>query len=484
MPINNYFHGARTIDSGATPTLYSLPNSSVTAIIGTAPDADESLFPLNRPVGFVSQIDFNQKLPKLGKAGTLHDMAVAVTKQVFPFLYIIRVAEGADNNETIANLVGNPLTQTGVHALFKCESLYGDHRIPRLIGAPGFTATLSVDGVYSVNVTNGGQNYVNPVAVADGEGNGTVLGVKHEDGVIQEIYSIQPGSGYDENTSIVITDSEGDGSGAAADAYVGAAANPVAAELATICPRLNAMYYIDGPDTTDAAAVLAAEKYDTQHGQLIDPKVLSFDDDDNASVPTPPSAYWLGLRAKVDAEKGFHHSVSNQVINGIGETNRAISYGAHADYLNEAKVATIINTEEGLRSWGGRTLSSEPLNAFENVVRTKLFINEAIERAMRKNTDKLMTRANIEYMIQSGRLWFDNLREREIIAGGDMWIETGKNTGLTMASGEITIAADFEPYPPMERIRIEVYRNTHYLQENLETLANQLGRRSASSIAA
>ena len=62
MPVNNYFHGARTIESGPTPTLFELPNSSVTALIGTAPDADPDLFPLNRPVGFVSQISVTKLL--------------------------------------------------------------------------------------------------------------------------------------------------------------------------------------------------------------------------------------------------------------------------------------------------------------------------------------------------------------------------------------------------------------------------------------
>jgi phage tail sheath protein FI len=70
-------------------------------------------------------------------------------------------------------------------------------------------------------------------------------------------------------------------------------------------------------------------------------------------VNEPPSARIAGLIARIDNDRSFWWSPSNNVVNGILGTSRAVDFAlgdpnARANYLNENEVATIIQ-EDGYR---------------------------------------------------------------------------------------------------------------------------------------
>ncbi len=126
------------IDNEPRPAVYS--DMSVVGIIGTAPDADALVFPLNTPVFLYS--DDAAKLDALGDGGTLRDAVLLINAQLGEFqvaakVVIVRVAEGVDAAATIANIVGNGTT-TGLSAFLDAGPVLGV--IPRLLCAPGFTS--------------------------------------------------------------------------------------------------------------------------------------------------------------------------------------------------------------------------------------------------------------------------------------------------------------------------------------------------------
>lgn len=113
---------------------------SVVGIIGTAPDADATEFPVDTPVFMYS--DDVAKLTALGAAGTLLNAITLINSQLGGFqvaakVVVIRVAEGADEAETIANVVGDGIT-TGLSGFLNAGADLGV--IPRLLCAPGFTS--------------------------------------------------------------------------------------------------------------------------------------------------------------------------------------------------------------------------------------------------------------------------------------------------------------------------------------------------------
>ncbi|SDB57530.1 phage tail sheath family protein [Bauldia litoralis] len=126
------------IDNEPRPAVWS--DMAVVGLIGTAPNADADLFPLDTPVFMYS--DDRAKVPALGTAGTISGALSLINAQLGEFqvaakVVVVRVAEGADADETIVNIVGDGLT-TGLAAFVDAGPVLGV--IPRLLCAPGFTS--------------------------------------------------------------------------------------------------------------------------------------------------------------------------------------------------------------------------------------------------------------------------------------------------------------------------------------------------------
>ncbi|MCB1397251.1 MAG: phage tail sheath subtilisin-like domain-containing protein [Rhodobacteraceae bacterium] len=133
MP-EQFLHGVETkeIDDGIRSI--RTVTSSVIGLVGTAPDADAALFPLNTPV----LVTGPRAAAGLGAPGTLTDAYSAVYGQGVNIAVVVRVDEGQDDAATLANLVGDATLQTGCYALMLAGSLTG--QTPRILAAPGFTA--------------------------------------------------------------------------------------------------------------------------------------------------------------------------------------------------------------------------------------------------------------------------------------------------------------------------------------------------------
>lgn len=460
----SFHHGTRVFESQETPILIRTAQSAVAAIIGTAPDADPVEFPLNKPVLLMGASQVS-KAKKLGNAGTLKKGVDAVFDQVGTYCYVVRVAQGATTYETYSNLVGDATARTGVHALKKCEGLYGRKVKPRLVCVPGFTSSLATDGIASINVNVQGANYVTAptVAITGGTGTGAEAIAMIDGGKVTSIVVTKPGFGYDPDDAPTVTLTGGGGTGATATANIGTVANPVVAELVGVLEKIRAVAFVDGPDTTDEAAVLYRQTINSDRIYICDPKVLVWDTDLDAYVPQPASARFVGVQAKVDRTNGFWWSVSNKPINGIGGTVRPVSYGDHANYLNENHVNTVINLDgEGFVTWGNRVATGIDLNKFVSVRRTMDFINEAIEAANLEFVDKPFSKANLKFLIESNNAFMRVLKAEGAILGGRVWLDPERNTDEEMAQGRVTFGVEFEPPAPMEDIRFIAHRQIKY----------------------
>ncbi len=127
------------VDNEPRPAVGS--DMSVIGLVGTAPGANNAVFPLNTPVLIFS--DDADALNALGATGTLPDAVPGVNDQLGDFevaarIVIVRVQEGADEGDTITNLVGSTGSKSGIWALPEAGPILGV--IPRLIGVPGYTS--------------------------------------------------------------------------------------------------------------------------------------------------------------------------------------------------------------------------------------------------------------------------------------------------------------------------------------------------------
>ena len=138
MP-DQFLHGVEVvqIDDGIRPI--STAKSSVIGLIGTAPDADATAFPLNTPI----LIEGPRKAAELGATGTLKDAYNAIYAQGASVAVVVLVAEGIDAAATLSNVTGDPSDGTGLWAFTNAQSLLD--LTPRILAAPGFTSTVPGD---------------------------------------------------------------------------------------------------------------------------------------------------------------------------------------------------------------------------------------------------------------------------------------------------------------------------------------------------
>lgn len=112
---------------------------SVVGLVLPSQDADNAVFPVNQPIEFNSNDP--AYLTKIG-TGPLAKTIAIINNQLDDFqvaarVVAVRVAQGADDNETMANIIGSQQLGTGLYALLRAGQVLGV--IPRLIGAPGYT---------------------------------------------------------------------------------------------------------------------------------------------------------------------------------------------------------------------------------------------------------------------------------------------------------------------------------------------------------
>lgn len=479
MP-EQFLHGAEVIDIDAGPRPIQTVRSSVIGIVGTAPNADATAFPLDTPVLIAGNRREAAKLDTLGTGeGTLPAALDTILDQAGAVVVVIRVAEGSGENaaaETLANVLGGVNATTGnyegVHALLGAESVLGNNIRPRILIAPGFTHQRRANAVTAVTVTSQGSGYTTAPTVALTGGGGTgatahaVLGTGANAGKVVQVIVDNPGTGYTSAPTVAF--SGGGGTGAAATASYGTTGNAVVAELIGIAERLRAVIIADGPNTTDAAATAYAGDFGSKRVFLVDPGVLKVDGDGN-TVTAYASAAVAGLIAKSDNERGFWWSPSNQTINGIVGTARPVDFvmgdtASRANLLNEAKVATIIR-QDGFRLWGNRTLSSDQKWAFLCVVRTADMIADSLVAAHLWALDRPITKQYAEDVREGVRNYLRHLEAIGAILGGDCWFDPELNTPDQIAQGKAYWDFDFTPAYPAEHITFRSHLVNDYVKE-------------------
>lgn len=400
-----FLHGVEVIEIDSGPRPIRTVRSGVIGIVGTAPDADATAFPLNTPVLIAGSRQEAAKLDTVGDGeGTLPAALDGIFDQIGAVVIVVRVDEGEDEAETLANIVGGVDSETGnyegVQALLGAESVLGF--VPRILCATGFT-------------------HQKPEDLPDNEG--TFL------------------------------------------------ANPVVSELIGIAERLRAVIIADGPNTNDAAAIAYAGDFGSERVFVVDPAVKVLNGAGEV-VTEYASARVAGLLAKIDNDKGFWWSPSNQNINGIIGTGRAIDFklgdaNARANLLNESNVTTIIR-QDGYRLWGNRTLSADPKWAFINVRRTADMINDSLLRAHLWAVDRNITKTYIKDVVEGVNAYLRTLINLGAIIGGECWADPDLNSPANITQGKVYFDFDFSASYPAEHITFRSKLVNDYLTEVFE----------------
>ncbi|WJY16811.1 phage tail sheath subtilisin-like domain-containing protein [Pectobacteriaceae bacterium CE90] len=256
--------------------------------------------------------------------------------------------------------------------------------------------------------------------------------------------------------------------------------NSIRVELQALAEKLGAMAYVDAPIGTTYEQVVTGRgptgtiNFNTSSARvrLFYPHVKVYDSATNAERLEPLSQRAAGLRAKVDLEKGFWWSSSNQEIQGITGVERQLSAmiddpSCEVNLLNEQGITTVFNSYgTGLRLWGNRSAAWPTvthMKNFENVRRTADVINESIRYFSLQYIDMPITQALIDALTESVNAYGRKLIGDGALLGFKCWYDSTRNEETELSSGHLLLSYKFTPPPPLERLTFETEITSEYL---------------------
>ncbi|KMN33075.1 tail protein [Chromobacterium sp. LK1] len=256
--------------------------------------------------------------------------------------------------------------------------------------------------------------------------------------------------------------------------------NSVAVELIAMADQLDAVTYLDAPIGTTYAQALAGRgpagsiNFNTSSDRvrLCYPHVKVYDPVLNAERLEPLSARAAGLRAKVDLDKGFWWSSSNQEIAGVTGVERQLSAmiddpQSEVNLLNEQGITTVFSSfGSGFRLWGNRTAAwptVSHMRNFENVRRTGDVINESIRYFSQQFIDMPLNQATIDALVESVNGYGRKLIGDGALLGFKAWFDVARNPETELAAGHLLISYKYTVPPPLERLTFETEITSEYL---------------------
>ncbi|PJH88522.1 MULTISPECIES: phage tail sheath protein [Pseudomonas] len=146
--MTDYLHGVRVIElNDGTRPIRSIP-TAVIGMVCTADDADAAAFPFDTPVLLTN---VQTAIGKAGTTGTLASSLQAIADQTRPYTIIVRVKEGATEEDTTSALIGTTTAEgkyTGMKALLAAKARLG--MVPRILGVPGLDSLPVATALVSI----------------------------------------------------------------------------------------------------------------------------------------------------------------------------------------------------------------------------------------------------------------------------------------------------------------------------------------------
>ncbi|WP_353189534.1 phage tail sheath subtilisin-like domain-containing protein [Pandoraea pnomenusa] len=466
----NYLHGVETIEVENGPRPVRTVKSAVIGLIGTAPTG-----PVNVATLSLSEKDaaaFGSQLPGFtipqaldaiydhgaGTVIVINVLDPAIHKTAVPTEAVtfdastdrVSLAHGAVASLVVKSNDGNTTHVLGTD--YSVDTLTG--MLTRVKGG-GIAAGASVKASYE---------YADPtkVTAADIIGAVNAAGVRTGIKALKDTYNL-----FGFFAKILIS-----------PAFC--TQNSVATEMIAMADQLDAVAYIDAPIGTTYAQAVAGRgpmgtiNFNTSSDRvrLCYPHVKVYDAATNAERLEPLSARAAGLRAKIDLEKGFWWSSSNQEIAGVTGVERQLSAmiddpQSEVNLLNEQGITTIFSSYgSGFRLWGNRTAAWPTvthMRNFENVRRTGDVINESLRYFSQQYIDVPINQALIDALVESVNGYGRKLIGDGALLGFKAWFDPARNEETELANGHLLINYKYTVPPPLERLTFETEITSEYL---------------------
>jgi len=160
--------------------------------------------------------------------------------------------------------------------------------------------------------------------------------------------------------------------------------------IVTQCERLRDRFAILQVPGNQGAVQNIFPPRDTSYGAIYYPWVRVFNPHTRDTLLVPPGGHVAGIFARSDRERGVHKAPANEVVRDIvnrdiNSTRKPLEFiisKGDQDILNPRGINAIRDfraDRRGIRLWGARTLSSDPLWRYVNVRRLFLYVEESVD---------------------------------------------------------------------------------------------------------
>ena len=244
----------------------------------------------------------------------------------------------------------------------------------------------------------------------------------------------------------------------------------VTASLGGIAEKLRAFNYVSAHGCeTKEEAVAYRDAIGSRETMLIWPDFLGWDTVTSSTKTFESTARALGLRAKIDNDIGWHKTLSNVPVNGVTGISKDVfwqlqSMDTDAGYLNSNEVTTLIQSN-GLRFWGSRTCTDDPLFAFENSTRTSQVLSDTMAEGHMWAVDKPLHPSLARDIVEGINAKFRDLKTQGYIIDGECWFDDSVNSKETLKSGRLILDYDYTPVPPLEDLTLRQRITDKYLAD-------------------
>ena len=206
--------------------------------------------------------------------------------------------------------------------------------------------------------------------------------------------------------------------------------------------------------------------FDTSYAALYHPWLEVFDPLARKSSYMPPSGAMVGIYARTDTERGVQKAPANEVVRGCTGLSCPYNEGEQ-DILNPQGVNLIRSfTGRGIRVWGARTASSNPLWKYINVRRLFIFVEESLKA----NTNWVVFEPNSEALWgrvqRTIELFLSSMWRSGALAGTSpgeaFFVKSGRSTMTQddIDNGRLICNIGIAPVKPAEFVIFRITQHT------------------------
>jgi phage tail sheath protein FI len=210
---------------------------------------------------------------------------------------------------------------------------------------------------------------------------------------------------------------------------------------------------------------------DTKYAAFYYPWIVVSDPRSGNRVKIPPSGAVCGIYALTDNTRGVWKAPANETVAGALDLEFDVTHGAQ-EVLNPRGVNVIRRFPgRGIRVWGARTLSSDPLWKYVNVRRLFIFLESSIYNSTQwvvfePNDQKLWARVKQTITLFLRSQWREGalLGEKEEEA---FTVAVGRETMTEddILNGRLIVEIGIAPVRPAEFVIFRIYQKTSEAKE-------------------